>query len=313
MLFGMWGLIASVVLASTSQSIVVLAVAMFGLGLFKLLFDGCTTAWVNDHVPYERRGRVIGIIETSWALGLLIGVLLMGVVTGLTSWRYGFGFGGAASAVSAWFVLRSLPNEPAVIHELHPEAKGRVHGHGWLVVAAMFLLMVAAQAVGVTFGPWLSDSFDASDFVIAVVAFAMGGCELLASITVTRRADVWGKERSVVIGALLMVPSGLLLALGHHNEISGLVALMVFFGFFEYTVVTMFPIAAHLVPGRTGAGLGVVIGAGTFGRAVATPISTMLYDNDSLGFAGPALVGACAALLAGVLMRRYKTRTIGID
>ena len=28
-------------------------------------------AWIADHVPYERRGRVVGIIETSWALGLL--------------------------------------------------------------------------------------------------------------------------------------------------------------------------------------------------------------------------------------------------
>ena len=46
-------------------------------------------SWIAHHVPYERRGRVTGLIEVSWAFGLLLGVSTMGLVTAATNWRVG--------------------------------------------------------------------------------------------------------------------------------------------------------------------------------------------------------------------------------
>ncbi len=36
------------------------------------------------------RSRIVGLTETSWALGLLLGVTAMGVVASITNWRWGF-------------------------------------------------------------------------------------------------------------------------------------------------------------------------------------------------------------------------------
>ena len=84
---GMLGMAAGAAIAAGSTGVVWFAVGLLVLALTKIVFDIGLIAWTADHVPYERRGRVVGIIETSWAFGLLIGVSSLGVVTALTSWR----------------------------------------------------------------------------------------------------------------------------------------------------------------------------------------------------------------------------------
>ncbi len=48
--------------------------------LGKTIFDPSMQAFIGSHVPFERRGRVIGIIETSWAGSTLVGVPLLGLI-----------------------------------------------------------------------------------------------------------------------------------------------------------------------------------------------------------------------------------------
>ena len=37
------------------------AAGLFVLALSKIVFDVDLGAWIADHVPYERRGRVVGL------------------------------------------------------------------------------------------------------------------------------------------------------------------------------------------------------------------------------------------------------------
>ena len=46
-----------------------------------------------------------GLIEVSWAFGLLIGVTTMGLVTAATSWRVGYLSGAIAVAIMAVIVI----------------------------------------------------------------------------------------------------------------------------------------------------------------------------------------------------------------
>ncbi|MFM9131772.1 MAG: MFS transporter, partial [Actinomycetota bacterium] len=78
MAFGMSALFAGVVAAAAAPNVAVFTVAVFVISAAKVVFDTALIVWVNDHVPYERRGQVVGIIETSWALGLFVGVAAMG-------------------------------------------------------------------------------------------------------------------------------------------------------------------------------------------------------------------------------------------
>ncbi|MDO9176045.1 MAG: MFS transporter, partial [Actinomycetota bacterium] len=149
---GLVGVALGATLAASSPHVVVFVVSLVVIAQSKTLFDLGLGAFIADRVPYERRGRVMGITETSWAGGLLIGVTLMGLVTAATSWRIGYGIGAAAVIALAGLVARSVPDDPA--EHGHAQRKellrGRISRRGWLVVLSAFCLMAASQAMFVT-------------------------------------------------------------------------------------------------------------------------------------------------------------------
>jgi len=174
------------------------------------------------------------------------------------------------------------------------------------VPLSMFGLMGGAQCLFVTFGAWLADDFNFGASQIALVGFALGGGELLSSISSARLTDRIGKERSVVLGATLMIPSALLLAAFDSVLALGLVGLAVFIIGFEYGVVSMLPLATQLVESAPAKGFGLVIGAGTFGRGVMTAAATALYDLT--GISGAALAGIVCAVLSALSIIAYNPR-----
>jgi len=305
---GLLGVTAATALAASSPNLVVFTIAIAVLGASKLVFDVGLTAWINDHVDYERRGRVVGITETSWALGLLLGVTIMGLVASATSWRWGYVAGAAGTAIMTLVVASRLrDDEVRSDTSRRDENKAPMPSHGWWVVGSMFFLMAASQCMFVTFGSWLEDEFGFDEARIAAVAFGLGAFELLASITSARRTDVWGKERSTALGAALIVPTGLLFWVGHTNEVSGLVLLALFLLGFEFAIVSLLPLAANAIPESPGRGLGFAIGGGTMGRAVMSFVATATYDAH--GIEVPATIGAGCALLVIVCLRVHSVVT----
>jgi predicted MFS family arabinose efflux permease len=165
---------------------------------------------------------------------------------------------------------------------------------------ALFFLMAATQSLFVTFGPWLEDRFGVGSAGLAVVTFAIGGVELIASLTSAARTDRWGKERSVVAGAAVMVPAGLALAAMDARMVPGLLLLGTFICAFEFSIVSTIPIGGDLVPGAPARGLGTMLAFGTLGRAITVIPATRLYDR--FGLTPAALMGAAFAALAGLAM-----------
>lgn len=289
--------------AAASPHIVVFTASLFVLNAAKVIFDTGFIVWVNDHVPYERRGEVVGVIETSWALGLFLGVSAMGLVTTIVSWRAGLGLGAIAMIVSLAFVVTGLPR-----HEAHPPAaqhsRVRIPREGWLIVAAMFCLLGGSQVIGIVFGPWFEDEFGWTSGALVGVIVALGVVELGASITSSRVMDTWGKETSVRRGAFVMIAAAATMALLWSVPAPSVLALVVYMLGFEFAIVSVLPVAANIVPGASGAGLGMAVGAGTSGRAVMSFVSPFLYDR--LGPLGPAILAAALAVLAIALITAYQ-------
>ncbi|MGA1362186.1 MAG: MFS transporter [Ilumatobacteraceae bacterium] len=308
MAFGMSGVALASAGAALSTGTVTLAAALFVLSASKVVFDTSLIVWVNDHVPYERRGEVVGVIETSWALGLFIGVSAMGIATALAGWRWGFVLGGVAMVVSAARLLRGLPRGSA-----HPPARidavARIPAAGWLVIASFFALLGAAQAVGIVFGPWFEDEFGFGSAAIVAVVIAMGLVELVASVGASRVMDRWGKEASVLRGAALMVATCLGMVAARDISWLAVPLVVLFFLGFEFGIVCLLPVAANIVPTAGGVGLGTAVGAGTCGRAVLSSVATGLYDSS--GAAAPAVVAASLSLAALLLVARYRRAGAG--
>ena len=162
---------AGTMLAALADGIVVFTIGLFTLTLAKTIFDLTINAWVADHVPYESRARVIGIVEMSWAGGLLIGVSALGLVTAVAGWR-------GAYVVAAVAMLAAVGG---LAVRLDPEARGHRATAiaampplqpGWWkpllpVMAAFMCLMGGSQAAFVTFGSWLDDDLGFGPIALA--------------------------------------------------------------------------------------------------------------------------------------------------
>lgn len=316
MLGALAGVGAGSIIAASSTGVAMFVAGLIVLSIAKITFDVALGAWIASHVPYERRGRVVGLIETSWALGLLAGVSTMGAVAALSNWRWGFVAGAAMVTAAAVAVAKRLGDEPssaAVRDKMHRAAAAtsrslapmRLDSRGRWIVAAMFGLMAASQTLFVTFGAWLQDDFGFGAGFLAAAAFGLGALELVASSTAAARTDRWGKERSVLLGAGSMIPAGLLLVAANSVVVPGLVLLGIFVAGFEFAIVSALSMGSQLVPGAPARGLGAVIAAGTTGRAVATVPTTWLYERH--GISASALLGvgfACLTMAAMTVARR---------
>jgi predicted MFS family arabinose efflux permease len=318
MAVGLAGSLVGILLMAIAPNLVVLCVGLTLLNLLKSCFDLGMAAWIADRVPYDRRGRVVGLTETSWALSLLVGVSLLGLVTAVSTWRVACVIGAVAIAACATWLDSSLRRSGDTVNggtaatgvatsgdasPVGTPTSGARAARAWLVPLSMFGLMGASQCLFVTFGAWLADDFDFGASRIAAVGFALGAGELLSSVSSARYTDRIGKERSVALGALLMIPAAIVLA-GFDSLLAvGLMGLATFIVGFEYAVVSMLPIATSLFAGAPGKGFGLVIGAGTFGRGVLTFVATSLYESG--GIAGAALAGAVCAALSAVAIEAF--------
>lgn len=312
MVGGLLAMVVGTTLAASSQGVAMFAVALVVLSQSKIVFDIGLGSWIATHVPYERRSVVVGITETSWALGLLVGVSAMGLVTSATNWRGAYVLAAAGVLTMATVVAARIPRHVAPSHhEAARSTQRRIGRAGWFAVAGSLTLMASSQCVFVTFGGWLEDSFDFTPAALSAVTFALGLGELVSSVTSARRTDRWGKERSIAIGAGLMVPSAIGLTVWHDHLALGLVLLIVVVAGFEFAIVSSLALASTLVPGSPARGLGLMIGAGTLGRAIASVPATRLYEHSGLGW--PAAMSAMLASCTVVAMLgRSRARTLTV-
>ena len=171
---------------------------------------------------------------------------------------------------------------------------------GWFAVVGVVALVCASEALFVTFGAWLKDDFDVNDGVLAAATFGLGAMELGASSLSSARTDRWGKERSVIGGALVMTIAAAGLLVMNDWALPGMVAVAIFIGCFEFSIVSAIPIAGDLVPGSPARGLALLMASSAIGRGVTTIPTTWLYDRHGIG--ASATLSAGWALVAAALM-----------
>ena len=291
MLLGLIGVAFGVTLAASSVHPAMFAVALIIMSQSKVMFDLGMGSWTTDRVPYAQRGRVMGLIEISWALGLLVGVSLMGLLTAVTNWRIGFGLGAAAVVATAGWIARGIPPDSGPHTRETRTARVPIKvADVAVLVLGLFCLMAASQMLFVTFGSWLVDSFDFTPTALSVVAVVLGLTELIASITSSRRTDTWGKERSTAVGAAMMVVGCVGLAIWHDHLLIALPLCILAIAVFEFAIVSAIPLSTAAVVGSPARGMALMVGAGTVGRATASIPATRLYEK--FGMAWPSALAA---------------------
>jgi len=94
-----------------STTIVTLAVFRFLLGLGMGGEWNTGAALVAETWPAAWRGRALGIVQSSWAVGYALSALVAGVILAHASWRWVF-FAGILPAVLVLWIQRHVPEPP---------------------------------------------------------------------------------------------------------------------------------------------------------------------------------------------------------
>jgi MFS transporter, DHA1 family, inner membrane transport protein len=303
----------------------VLGTALFGVGAMVLGFRSSTVSfaigfalialgvpvmttathtWIGATIPYERRGRVVGIYETTWAVALLVGAPITGLMIDRLRWWSPFFMFGLLAVVLLPMLWRTVPNG-AVPNGAVPTltAAGVTAPRERLVISsavvAIVVCVVALTMTGVlvfaTFGAWLKDRHGFSTAGVAALAFALGAAELAGSVGTAVITDRIGKRVAIASGCLVMMVGLVVMLASRSSTPAAVVGIVTVFGGFEFAFVSHFPVITEV----GGAARGTLLSASgaliTGGRAVGVVAGTSLYESYGMAW----VLGA--AMLAGLI------------
>lgn len=297
------------------------AVVAFGLiGLAKMAFDPGMQVFLGQRVPYEQRGRVLGLSELAWAFSLLA-MPLCGWLIETASWRAPFLLLGAVGIPVWWLTRSALPDDlplngsgsaakagaGVVLQALRGQIRQVARDpQSLLALAPMALIGFAQVNLLVVYGAWMEDRFGLSVSNLGLVTLVIGGAELAAELAVAYVADRAGKRRSVFVAVLLTALAYLLLPHLTGSLVLALVGSAVMTFFFEFTIVALLPLLSGMNAEARGTVMSLGRAAGAASRALAAPVGVALYRFGDITRNGPVSAAVCLLIL--VLLVRLRER-----
>jgi predicted MFS family arabinose efflux permease len=189
-----------------------LALARLFTGLAAGTFSTCSTAYVGDYFPYERRGMAMSIVQSGYFLAFVIGIPVASILAQAQGWRLSFAAFGAISVVVFALVLLLLPDDKQTMaaHRVHSEAKPRSYKVIFATrerlasIAAAFC--VSCGFVGFLFylGAWLTSSAHLQPRAIGYIFIAVGFVSLISAVVAGSLADRFGKRLISLLSTFLL-------------------------------------------------------------------------------------------------------------
>jgi predicted MFS family arabinose efflux permease len=268
------------------------------MGLSKPVFDISAQAYLADRVAYSARARYLAVLELTWAGGLLVGAPAAGWLIDSAGWSAPFWV--ISGLAAAALVLQSRVLEPD-----RPRPAGTRTELQWdlpaaalLVAAALF--SAASEIVFVAYGAWLETGFSLSLAALGGTAVIVALAELSGEGTTLAITDRIGKRRAVVIGLVFAAAGFGSIALFDDSLVAGMGALLVGVAGFEFTIVSLIPLATEVRPLGRAAYLSWMIVAMSLGRAAGAAVGAPLFGAAGMG--ANALVAAAANVVAAGLV-----------
>ncbi|MBW1634656.1 MAG: MFS transporter [Deltaproteobacteria bacterium] len=261
--------------------------------LGKTVFDPAVQAFIGQNVPFQRRGRVIGLVEMSWAGSTLIGIPFLGLVIDQAGLIFSFYLLSLLALIS-WFSLkRIIPAE--VKHdtgrrdraELFSSLKQLVRirpAAGMLAFG--FWISIANDSLFVIYGVWLEQNFHVTLLTLGFSTIAIGAAELCGESLTALFADRLGGKRATVLGLVLVVISYALLPLVGLTLPLALIGMFMVFVSFEFSMVCSFSLSTELMPGSRATMMAGFYATAGIGRMIGVLIGTFLWEMG--GIAGVA-------------------------
>jgi len=306
------GMLGGMVLFSLGTLVVVIwptAGGFFGFlvlsMLAKAVFEPSVIAYFGDIIPYQRRGFVLGITETSWSLAFFVGVPVIGFFLDKFNLLAPFILLMVLGLISFLVILLLFPvdkpseeSRPSIIKNFSLVFKS---GSALAALAVMLFICLANQLVNVVFGVWLNDSFGLQIAALGGASAVIGIAELIGEGGVIGITDRISKEKAVLIGVIGNVLASLILPFLGGSVWGAFIGLFFFYLTFEFSIVSMLPMVTGVLPAARGSLMALNIASANLGRGLGSLLAAPLYP---WGFWTNAVAAAVVNLLA-ILALRY--------
>ncbi len=276
-----------------------------------LIFVPSLQAYLGDQVPYEKRGRVLGITEFAWSLSAIIGVPLVGFLIARRGWLAPFPLFAFLGALSFIILAWMLPKD-SVTHDGRPGFLSNLRAVFTYPPALAALVMAclytaANETITLVYGVWVEQAFALGIASLAATAFAIGISELFGEILVTTFTDRIGKRRAVAMGIIGNCLAALALPFFGRWLIGAMLCLFLFYLTFEFTVVSGIPMMTEILPVARATMMAAHMAFIAIGRSIGDLLAPFLFTRSAVpGIATNAMFAIGLNLLALFFLTRVK-------
>ncbi|OGN91371.1 MAG: hypothetical protein A2Y88_11390 [Chloroflexi bacterium RBG_13_48_10] len=286
-----------------------IAISLASIGY--LIFVPSLQAYVGDQVPYEKRGRVLGITEFAWSLSAIIGVPLAGLIIAKHGWLAPFPLIALLGALAFITLAWMLPKDPVPVKGNPGFWKNlqKVFAYPPAVAALLMagLYTAANETITLVYGVWVEQAFNLSIVSLGATALAIGISELGGETLVTMFTDKIGKRKALALGIIGNCLATLALPIFGRWMIGAMVSLFLFYLTFEFTVVSGIPLMTEILPSTRATMMASHMAFIAVGRSVGDLIAPSLFTQTLMpGIAANALAAIVFNLLALVALRWVK-------
>ncbi len=276
-----------------------------------LIFVPSLQAYLGDQVPYEKRGRVLGITEFAWSLSAITGVFAVGFIIARRGWMAPFPLiailGGAVFIVLAWMLPKDPAQQmgkPSFIQNMRIVFTSRA---AVAALAMAGLYSAANEVITLVYGAWVEQSFSLSIASLSATALGIGIAELGGEGLVTAFTDRLGKRKALAIGIIGNCLAALALPIFGRWLAGALVSLFFFYLTFEFTVVSGIPLMSEILPSTRATMLAAHMAIIALGRFISDLLAPSLFTQTLIpGIAANAIAAILFNLLALAALQRVR-------
>ncbi len=279
------------------------------LGLAKPLVDISSQVYVSERVAYGDRARFLGILEISWAGGLLLGAPLAGWLIDNWSWETPFWVLGSLGILGIGLAMLFLDSHDQVanVAARAPDSPSR---QVLLLLATIVLFAFVHEAILVTLGGWLEGSFGMTLLALGGVGTMLGLSELAGEGAMVAFTDRIGKRNSLALGLGLAVVAVFALSLVSEILVPALLALVVATFALEFGYISAIPLMTELRPRSRTRVLALSVVASGVGRIASDLVSPRVFASGGMQAVTimAALVGVVAVIIVITGVREVSPR-----
>jgi predicted MFS family arabinose efflux permease len=269
-----------------------LMLARIAAGVFGGVLGALVQTIVADAVPFERRGRAMGVVMTAFSVATVLGVPVSLWLAHVLGWQAPFILIAALSAVVVLIALRIMPKLDQ--HLAADQRASSTLGHLKAVLREpnhwrAFLLTILVMTAGFSIIPFITlyavQNVHISNKDIPIIYFVGGVATLFSARLWGYLSDRWGKVPTFrLVTVISMVP---MLALTHLPVVPLSVFLIVSTLFFIFVSGRMIPsmalIGSATSPMLRGAFMSLNASLQSAAMGIAAMVGGMLIHRDAAG------------------------------